>query len=314
MVGSIVMLMAATASHAAEVVSVGTIRGIPTIAWPLYIANEKGMFAAEGLKLEIDQVVFASNIAQQVTGGSINMGTVGLIEPVRVVAKGAQVAIIREEGGLPPFALIAKSNIKSIGDLKGKTVSLGGVSDSTRVYIERMLAPAHLTIDQIDKVYAGSAADRYSQLRSGAVDAALLLPPFDSLSEAAGYNNLGNTKDYVKDLPFSGYMVNSAWANTHKDTVKKFLAAYQKAVDWFYDEKNRAEAVSIAVKLSKGNPNVTGKVYDTFRKLQFFAKTGAVPKSHLENLLALVKALGPIERNVDPKELVLAGVTNYVDK
>ena len=308
-------LMAITPSaRADDTISIATIRGIPTIAWPLYIADAKGMFAAEGIKIEIDQTVFASNIIQDVTAGSVNMGTAGLVEPVRAVAKGAGVAIIREEGGLPPFMLMAKPAIKTIAELKGKTVSLGGIADSTRVYIERMLVPAHLTLDQIDKVYAGSAADRFAQLKSGAVDAALLLPPFDALSEAAGFNNLGNTKDYVKDLPFSGYMVNTAWANAHRDTVKKFLAAYQKAVDWFYDANNRDAAVAIAVGLTKGDPKVLGGTYDSLRKLEFFAKTDAVPKQHLENLIEIVKELGQLDHPIQPQQLVLAGVTHYVDK
>lgn len=133
--------MAVAKSAAAdEVISIATIRGIPTIAWPLYIAEAKGMFASQGIKIDINQVLFASNIAQDVTSGSVDMGTVGLVEPVRVAAKGANVAIIREEGGLPPFMLMAKPTIKAIADLKGKTVSLGGVADSTRVYFERMLA------------------------------------------------------------------------------------------------------------------------------------------------------------------------------
>jgi NitT/TauT family transport system substrate-binding protein len=307
-------MVVATTARAAETISIGTIRGIPTIAWPLYIADAKGMFAAEGLQIEINQVVFANNIAQQVTTNAVNMGTVGLVEPVRVIAKGASVAILREEGALPPFMLIAKPAIKTIADLKGKTISLGGIADSTRIYIERMLASAHLTLDQVDKIYAGSAADRFSQLSSGGVDAALLLPPFDSLAEAAGYINLGNTKDYVNDLPWTGYMVNTAWAKEHKDAVKKFLVAYQKAVDWFYDDNNRAEAIKIAADLSKGKPEVIGKTYDTFRKLEFFAKTDVVSKRRLENLIDVVNSLGPLDRPVKPEDMVLAGVTHYVDK
>ena len=307
------VMIFATTGRAAETISIGTIRGIPTIAWPLYIADAKGFFAAEGLQIEIIEVVFANNIAQQVTAGSVNMGTVGLVEPVRVIAKGADVAILREEGALPPFMLMAKPDIKTIADLKGKTISLGGIADSTRVYIERMLDSAHLTLDQVDKIYAGSAADRFSQLRSGAVDAALLLPPFDSLAQAAGYVNLGNTKDYVKDLPWTGYMVNIGWAKEHTDAAKKFLAAYQNGVNWFYDDKNRAEAVKIATDLTKGNPDVIGKSYDTFRQLEFFAKKDVVSKPRLDNLIDVVKALGPIDRSVKAEDLVLAGVTHYVD-
>lgn len=307
-------ILVAKPASAADVISVATIRGAPTMRWPLHIADAEGMFAAEGIKIETTEVVFASNIAQDVAAGSMDVGAVGLVEPVRVAAKGAGVAIIREEGGLPPFVLMAKPGIKSIADLKGKTVSLGGVADSTRVYFQRMLASANLTLDQVDKIYAGSTADRFAQLKSGAIDAAMLLPPFDSLAESAGFHSLGNTKDYVKDLPFSGYMVNTAWADAHRDAVKRFLAAYQKAVDWFYDTNNRAEAVAIAVRLTKGDPKVLGQTYDTLRKLEFFAKTDVVSKQHLENLIAVVNELGPLDHPVSPEQLVLPGVTHYVDK
>lgn len=302
---------AVPANQAVETITVGIIRGIPTINWPLYIGKKEGMFTAQGLDVQPTGVGFAYEIAQQVIGGSLNMGTTGLIEPVVAASKGAHVAIVREEGALPPFILIAKSSIKSISDLKGKTVSLGGVNDSTVAYFKRMLAPAHLNINQIDKVYAGSAADRFAQLRSGAVDAALLLPPFDYLAETAGYRNLGDTKDYVKDLPFTGYMVSDAWGKAHAETVRKFLAAYQKAVDWFYDKQNRAQAVKIALALSTGNSEVVGKTYDALYRLQFFAKTGVVPRQHLQNLIALGNELGVLKADVKPHDLVLPTVTDY---
>ena len=41
----------------------------------------------------------------------------------------------------PPYAILAKPAIKRITDLKGKVVSIGGVKDITRIYLERMLAP-----------------------------------------------------------------------------------------------------------------------------------------------------------------------------
>ncbi len=305
------VVAAAPAAQAAETVTVGIIRGIPTINWPLYIAKQEGMFAAEGLDVQAIGVGFAYEITQQVIGGSLNMGAVGLIEPVVAASKGAHVAIVREEGALPPFILIAKSSIKSIADLKGKTVSLGGVNDSTVAYLKRMLAPAHLTINQVDKVYAGSTADRYTQLRSGAVDATLLLPPFDSLAEAAGYRDLGDTKDYVKNLPFTGYIASDAWGKANEATVKKFLAAYQKGINWFYDKKNRDQAVKIVLGLSKSKRDAVEKTYDTLYRLQFFAKTAVVPKQHIENLIELGNELGLLKSKLTPGDLVLPGVTDY---
>ena len=111
-------------------------------------------------------------------------------------------------------------------------------------------------------MFAGTSEARFAGLVSGSVDAAILGSPFDSRAAAAGYTNLGLAMDYVKDLPFTGYVVNRPWADTHRPALRKFLAAYQKAVDWFYDNKNRDEAVKILVAKTRSNPADDAKTYD----------------------------------------------------
>ena len=50
----------------------------------------------------------------------------------------------RFEVQVPPYALLAKAGIKSLKDLKGKVISVGGPKDITRLYVDRMLAPQGL--------------------------------------------------------------------------------------------------------------------------------------------------------------------------
>ena len=90
-------------------------------------------------------------------------------------------------------------------------------------------------------VFAGATTARASALLAGAVDAAILLPPFNFQAEAKGFDSLGLTVDYVKDLPFSGTAVNVAWANANKGTLEKLLRVKNKSIAWFEDEQNRAE-------------------------------------------------------------------------
>ena len=79
---------------------------------------------------------------QQVTAGSLDVSiSTGLADPLRAVGMGAPIAIVRIEVQAPPYDLVAKPGIKSIKDLKGKVISLGGPKDITRIYVERMLAP-----------------------------------------------------------------------------------------------------------------------------------------------------------------------------
>jgi ABC-type nitrate/sulfonate/bicarbonate transport system substrate-binding protein len=78
-----------------------------------------------------------------------------------------------------------------------------------------------------------------------------LLPPFNFQAVAGGFNELGLTVTFTPELPFSGTVVNMAWATGHKPLLQRVLAAHGKAVAWFHDDKNRAEAVAMMVEASR---------------------------------------------------------------
>src|SRR5438105_3657529 len=84
------------------------------------------------------------------------------------------------------------------------TVTLGGPKDITRIYVERMLEPNGVKPGEFDMMFAGATAARASALQGGAVDAAIVVPPYNFQAVAAGFNELGLTVDYAPELPFSG--------------------------------------------------------------------------------------------------------------
>src|SRR5262249_56877507 len=101
-----------------------------------------------------------------------------------------------------PYTLLTKPAIKQWGALKGKIMSMGGRKDITRIYLERMAGPNGVKPGDYDLVFAGATTARFSALQSGAVDAAILLPPFNFYAQSAGFTSLGNTIDYAPELPF----------------------------------------------------------------------------------------------------------------
>ena len=169
-------------------------------------------------------------LVQQVAAGSLDIGTqTGLADPVRAVSMGAPIAVVRIDVQAPPYDLVAKPSIAGMKDLKGKVISLGGPKDITRIYVDRMLEPSGVKDGEFDMVFAGATTARASALLAGAVDAAILLPPFDFQAVAKGFKSLGLTVDYVKDLPFSGTAVNVAWATANKPTLEKYMRAKNKS-------------------------------------------------------------------------------------
>ena len=214
-------ILAWAPAQAEDTVILSSVGSASANGWPTYVAIEKGFFAAEGLKPDI---VFAQSnaaVIQQLAAGSVNVSTnSGLVDPIRAIEKGAPVALVRVEMQAPPYSLLAKPGIKNMGDLAGKMVSVGGAKDITRIFVERMLAPNGVKPGAFDMTFAGATSARFSALQAGAVDAAILTPPFNFHAQTAGFNNLGNAVDYV-DMPFSGMAVNTNWATRQQKLGRK---------------------------------------------------------------------------------------------
>jgi ABC-type nitrate/sulfonate/bicarbonate transport system substrate-binding protein len=304
----------APAVRAAETVVVGTVGSASTALWPIHIGLEKGFFAANDLKIDLILTPSSAAVIQQLAAGSTNVAVnTGLVDPIRAIDKGAPLAIVRIEIQAPPYDLLAKSSIKSLKELKGKTISLGGAKDITRIFVERMLIPNGVKPGEFDMVYAGATSARFAALQSGAVDAAILTSPFNFYAAAAGFTNLGSVTDYAADLPFSGSTVNRAWASANKATAEKFLAAYTKSIAWFQDPANRAEAVKIMIAVSKLPAGDVEKSYDLLRNGNFFEVSGRVSMAKIGKLLDALRELGDIEGSFDANRLVMPGVTQVGD-
>src|SRR6202008_3622091 len=302
--------MAVAPIASAETVTVGLVGAVSSTHWPVFIGFAKGFFAAEDVKPDLVFIQSSASLVQQLTGGSLDLAlSTGLADPIRAIDKGSPIAIVRIEMQAPPYALLAKPAIKRWADLKGKTISIGGPKDITRIYLERMAAPNGLKTGEYDTVFAGATSARFSALQSGAVDAAILLPPFNFYAESAGFTNLGLTIDYAKELPFTGTVVGRAWASAHKATLEKVLSVNAKSVAWFSDPANRAEAVEIMVEASKLKQEDVAKSYDFLHKNKFFETAGKVSKAKMGALLAALKGLGDIEGATNLERFVLPGVT-----
>src|SRR5215210_4293177 len=288
-------LLAPLSAQTAVTIRAGAVGSSSTTIWPVYIGIRKGFFDAVGIKVEPVYAQSSTAIAQQVAAGSINL-TVGsgLVDPIRAIEKGAPIAIWRIDMQAPPYALLAKPAIKTIKDLKGKTIMIGGGKDITRIFVERMLIPNGVKPNEVDYVFAGATSARLSALQSGAVDASILTSPHNFYAEAAGFSNLGWTVEYAKDLPFSGGAVNRAWAAANKPTMDKFLDAYNKSVNWFQDTKNRDEAVKIMADVSKLKQDDVEKSYDFLQKGNFYELTGKISRTTLSKLVEALQELGDL--------------------
>lgn len=285
--------------QAAEALSVATVGKGSAMQWPVFIGISKGFFAEKGIKLDMVAAPSSAAVQQWLASGSVMIGTGGLADPIRAIDKGAQVSLLRIETQVAPYGLMAKPGINTMAALRGKTIFLGGAKDITRIYFERMTSTQGLKRGDYDLLYAGATAARFAALQSGAVDAAMLAPPFNFRAENAKFNNLGYSADYVKDIPFTGFAVNRDWGHKNKPLLENFLAAMTRSVDWFLTDSNREEAIDIMTKASSSDRRDVAQTYDLFRKIKIFDRKGTIEGSSIGNLVKALKDLGDVEGSPD---------------
>jgi NitT/TauT family transport system substrate-binding protein len=300
--------------RAADTVSVGTVGSASANLWPVFIGLEKGFFTAENIKIDLVYAQASAAVIQQLAAGSLDMTmSTGLVDPLRAIDQGAAMAIVRFEVQAPPYVMMAKSSIKSLEGLKGKVISVGGAKDITRIYAERMLAPHGVRPGEYDFVYAGATTARAQALLSGAVDAAIVLPPSNFQIETAGFNNLGLTIEYAPELAFSGTVVNKAWADRNQDLLRRLLAVQSRSTEYFYDDRNRAELVRILVAASGQKTEDVEKSYDFFHKNNFFDRSGRISRSKMNALLNALLSLGDVQARGNIERFLLPGVAQLSD-
>jgi NitT/TauT family transport system substrate-binding protein len=243
--------------------------------WGLYCASHAGFYTANNLK--VDEIVIGSSAgcAQQLTAGSIDIGSVSSTQIIQAVMGGAPIVEVLNEVITPPYFVLAKKGIANIAALRGKTVILGGPSDITRVFMDKVIAGNNLKADDVTYTYAGASSDRYAALVSGGVDAAMLLPPFSFRATDDGFVTIAEVQKYIPHFPFGGLAARTAWAKSNPETVAAFDKSYVQGIRWLYNPANKARAIAILVEVTNSKPDDASRTYDAYvSHLQLFSKDG----------------------------------------
>ena len=300
-----VAMFAAGAAQAQTKITAGMVAHGPP-QWPQYIAEELGWFKADNIDLQLVTVGGGGARRWRPARSTWRIAVIPISPAPRCTA--LRFGSCCQDFVGSPYGVFAKQSIKTIADLKGKLISIGGPNDITLIYIKPFLASAGLKIGDVDLVYAKAAGDRFAALAAGAVDAAILNPPtyFDAI--AAGLTNLGDTKPYAEGIPFTVWGANTAWAAAHRDTLVAFARNYQRAVALALRPVHKQQAIDILVKRGHQKPEDSAKAYDYLvAKLKLFGINGDVPDAVYAKMAQGLAEIGTIKAPFPPKSAIFDG-------
>ncbi len=282
------LLPSAPCAHAASTITLG-ITSATAFSIPHYIAEEKKYYADEGLSVDTIIAGSANAVLQQLAASSLNIGQAATDQTLRAIQRGAPIRIIAGAASNAPFRMLAAKGTKSWAELKGKAISVGGLTDVTLYFLRTMARRNGLGDHDYDLLYGGGSPNRLTQLMSGAVAGAILTNPHDFMALEQGFVDLGSVPDYLPHWAQNNIQVDTRWAAQHRAEILAFLRVHIRATRYFYDPANRADVIAILAKHTKTTPDIAAKTYDLYVRQQVIAPDAALfPDGIQQNIDALV--------------------------
>jgi len=269
--------------------------------WQLFTAKSKGMFAAAGLEVDIVVTGQSAKTVQGLAAGTFALAHGGIPDFIRATEQGAGVKIVSADLAVPPYRWNAAKGVKTFADLKGKKVMLAGTKDITYIYWRVILEKHGLKLGDFDYLYSGATNNRFAALISGAVDATLLLQPFDFMAESQGFPVIALQRDYTPNSPFTVFAANAEWANKNRAATVAFLKTTLAATAWLYDPANRSEAIEILIKETGAKPQDAENTYDFYiKELKAYRADGVMTEAAMNDILKSLVAIEDLKEPLAP--------------
>jgi len=122
-------------------------------------------------------------------------------------------------------------------DLKGKTVAVSRVCDSTCFQISRALVGWGMSPKDVSFLGVTDYTGMFASLRSGQISAAALAPPFNFEAKKQGFHSLADLSQLPIEYPTAVVQTVKPFLTAHPDTAVAFLRAYVKAIQRYKSDE-----------------------------------------------------------------------------
>jgi NitT/TauT family transport system substrate-binding protein len=251
-----------------ERVRIGTPSPASIAVLQMKVAQLKGFFRDEGIQPEVVQMRVPVSLVALMTKEidyATPTGTL-LVSAVKALPLRVAMYFLRA----PLHVLNTKPEIRSVAELRGKTVGIGGIGEATEPMLKAMLRSAKLDSEKDIKVLQVSGSgNRYAGLTAGLMDAAVLPPPYNLQAEAQGYRRIASVAEAPEIVdgtialaPPTGLGTYVDKLHTNRTQVKKMLRVFLKSHNFIRSQKT--ETTKILSEWLKLEPAMAVGAYDMY--------------------------------------------------
>jgi NitT/TauT family transport system substrate-binding protein len=231
----------------------------------MYTALDQNLFGKYGISVRY--VVIR-------TGTNINLAALATDEiqflycaadsTIPGIAAGSDAMLIASPLVGLPYVIIARKEIRTIQDLKGKSIGVGSVGGLPYRLLRVFVKKFNLHDTQIRPV-GGSQPERYNAIVQGVIDSGPFTPPMDARGRKDGFNLVYHLNDLGLPAIYSSLHTNAKTLRERRQTVQRMVAALAEAVKFVEDNPEKAKK-SVAKTLRVQDEDVLQSSYEAYAK------------------------------------------------
>jgi NitT/TauT family transport system substrate-binding protein len=200
----------------------------------LYIAQDDGLFAKQGLHVTIEDLPSSQVVAAQLKG-QVEISAQSYLPYIEAQAAGARFRILAEASTLKPgtraLVVTASSHITSVAGLARQKIGVNGTNSIGTLLTSALLQENGISPRKVQFITDPNGYPAMpGQLQTGSWGAALLAEPYVTIAEQDhGDQELADMdQGATENLPMDGYVATQAWAEEHPQTAAAFVRAIQE--------------------------------------------------------------------------------------
>jgi len=277
---------------------------------PIYAAVEAGFFKQKGVSLELITMRGGPAAANALISGDVDLVTGALEQALKMKAKGQDVKVIASIQHKSPFAIVVPADgpVKTLADLKGKTIGVTAVGSSSDVQLRGYIRQQGMDPEK-DFQITGLGPSILPAFERGQIDAAIMLAP--ALTKVLADRKARAIADFRKEPYHTMTIIVRAADVTgpraaQLKSVVQAMAISQKAL---YDDPGLAVRVAKAYFPDMDPALMEQMIKAEIRDFASFPKDAKVSREGFDNVVQTLIRIKELDKPIRYEDLVVTGFT-----
>ena len=276
-----------------------------------WVAQEEGFFKKNGLDVELVHIPSTSRAIQVMLAGELQYSYMDGRNSVTAALKGADVVILAGVANRLVFSFMARPEIKSFSDLRGKKIGITRLGSSTHSVTLWVTNKAGLKPEDYQMLQLVDVPNILTAMMAGQIEAGALSPPTNFRARKAGLNEL---MDLTKDGPeYVSVAIGStrSFIKANEEMTRRFVRGYSEGVQFL--KANKAAGIRAIQKYARiKDPEILEATYGEARA--YIETVPYVTRKGMETIIAELAPTEPKAKTSKPDDFLDTRFVSQLEK